>query len=161
MCLGALSADWCKCILKTILLVLLMGVIRWLRSLRRTFRDTHSACAVPSQVMSAWARPSCSTELLTIRGSLIAWIPSFPRRFSPRSRTCRTFSTGCKTGNLRSCWLAFISAHSSSNWNQKQFLNLKVCHSKWAERLWPTTELCFRLSVLRSVCSECRKPEKF
>lgn len=53
---------------------------------------------VPSQVMLAWARPSCSTELLTMRGSLMIWIPSFPNRFSLKSRTCRTFSTGCNTG---------------------------------------------------------------
>ena len=54
-------------------------------------------CIVPSQVMLARARPSCSSEQLTIKGSLMTWTPSFPRRFSPRSRTCRTFSSGCKT----------------------------------------------------------------
>lgn len=56
---------------------------------------------VPSQVMLAWARLSCSTEQFTIRGSLMTWIPSFPRRFSPKSRTCRTFSTGYKTEIVR------------------------------------------------------------
>lgn len=64
-----------------------------------------TAVAAPSQVMLAWARPRCSTDRLTIRGSLISWIPAFPRMFSPKSRTCRTFSSGCKTDILRShCW---------------------------------------------------------